>query len=77
MDELSLCEVEAICYVARQAEIGVLVDSTRNQTGDCVCLGFVFAEDMWEGGPEGGGALDRSKVDFANTGTGQVSKIFN
>jgi hypothetical protein len=75
VDERGLCEVEASCYVAGHAEIGVLVYGAGNHAGDCVCLGFVFAEDVWEGRCEGGGALNSSKMDFANAGTNPISNL--
>jgi len=74
VDERGLGKVQASCYVAGEAEIGILIDGTGDHAWDCVCLGFVFAKDVWEGRCEGGGTLDGPEVDFANAGTSPVSK---
>jgi hypothetical protein len=60
--------LQLLSNVPREAEIGILVDGTRNETGDLVGF-FVTREDVGEGGGERRCCLDGGKVDLANAVT--------
>lgn len=51
-----------VCYVAREAEVWVLVDCTRNERWNV----FLGAKYMWVGVGERGSSLNGREVDFAD-----------
>ena len=54
-----------MCHVAAEAEVWVLIDSTRDQCGDVAHRGS-GAEDVGEGCGEGRRRLDRCEVELAD-----------
>lgn len=68
MDQSGLFIFQAGSDVAADAEVRVLVDGAGDQAGNLGDTLFVSAEDVREGGREGGGGLDGCEVDLADVG---------
>ena len=71
MDQRWLLVLESLSAFSRETEVRILVDSTRDQTGN---VGF-GAEDLRERRGERGRGLNRNKVPFADVVTRDNFKI--
>lgn len=68
MDESWFGKMKTCCYIPSEAEIRILIYCTRDQAGNEVSFAFVGAENVREGGGEGGCSLDGTEVDFTYAG---------
>lgn len=71
MDEGRFWVLEFLGDIARQSEVGVLIDSAWNKAGDVAR----FAKDLWKGVGEGGCGLDGTKVYLANVVSDETTRF--